>query len=115
MKTSTIIFSLFLLAFNANAYCSTYHSEGDTVYLIFDETYNESLPRNFRKSDGGFKRDYSSMPDTTGLYNLNISGSAEFSDKNIPLIKSSTGAKHLTVIDLRQEDHGFINGMPVSW
>jgi hypothetical protein len=55
------------------------------------------------------------MPDTTGFSNLNISGSAEFNDLNLPVMVKEIGEHKITVIDLRQETHGFVNGMPVSW
>ena len=47
---------------------------------------------------------------------LNISGSQQFSEYNLPLVINSIGTSlPITVIDLRQESHGFINGAPVSW
>jgi hypothetical protein len=91
------------------------HTDADSVYLILDEPYSDSLPRNFRRSDGDLRRDHKETPDTSGLSRLNISGSAEFSDKSLPLIKNATGDKRLIDIDLRQETHGFVNGMPISW
>lgn len=89
--------------------------QSDTTALIFDEPYNNSLPRNFRMAGNDFKHSVSSVPDTTGLSLLHISGSAEFNNLNLPLIIKTIGNYSLTVIDLRQEIHGFINGMPVSW
>ncbi len=90
-------------------------SGADTTYLIFDEAYSNSLPRNFRMAGNEFKNSVGAMPDTAGLSLLNISGSAEFNSLNLPLLIKTTGNSKLTVIDLRQETHGFINGMPVSW
>lgn len=49
-----------------------------------------------------------------GLKNLNASGSAQFSESQLAWIKMNT-AENLTVVDLRQESHGFINGNPVTW
>ncbi len=52
----------------------------------------------------------------TGLNTLNISGSKQFSEQNLPLIISNIKTSlPITVVDLRQESHGFINGLPVSW
>ncbi len=89
--------------------------QADSVHLIFDEPYNNALPRNFRMCSGEFIRPHKELPDTTGLGSLNISGSSEFSDKNLNLIIKTVNRAQITVIDLRQETHGFLNGMPISW
>ncbi len=91
------------------------YPQSDTASLIFDGPYNHELPRNFRKSNGVFKYLSVTMPDTAGLNNLNISGSAEFNNLNLTLIIKTIIAPNITVIDLRQEMHGFINGMAISW
>jgi len=90
-------------------------AQSDPVSLIFDEPYNNSLPRNFRISDGGLKRSYDKLPDTGGLGALNISGSAEFNNLNLPVIINTIGTDDVIVVDLRQEAHGFVNGMSISW
>jgi len=115
MKEILIICGFCLILSSAKAHTSEFHFESDSVYLILDEPYNDSLPRNFRKCDGGFERMSPSMPDTAGLSGLNISGSAEFSGKNLPAIINAINKKQLIVFDLRQETHGFLNGMAVSW
>lgn len=51
-----------------------------------------------------------------GLSTLNISGSSQFSENGLSLIRNSIGNEYnLTVIDLREESHGFINGVAVSF
>ncbi len=90
-------------------------AQSDTAALIFDEPYNVELPRNFRRSDMGFVRNYTVMPDSTGLSSLHISGSAEFNDLNLPVILKDVNHFPFIDIDLRQETHGFVNGMSVSW
>ncbi|WP_409242292.1 fused DSP-PTPase phosphatase/NAD kinase-like protein, partial [Clostridium perfringens] len=51
-----------------------------------------------------------------GLDKLNISGSNQFSETGLSLIKESIpNGFSIIDIDLRQESHGFINGIPVSW
>jgi hypothetical protein len=114
---NTIAFILFFAAFAVSTYAesSFYHSAGDSVYLILDEPYANSLPKNFRKCSGELFRDHKETPDTAGLSSLNISGSSEVSNLNIPLIQGTINNRHLVIIDLRQETHGFVNGMPVSW
>lgn len=51
----------------------------------------------------------------TGLDNLFISGSANPTLANMLWLKKTYGAKHpVYIIDLRQETHLFINGLPIS-
>ncbi len=109
MKTITSI--LFILAISA----MDIFSQSDTTTLIFDEPYNSALPRNFRMTNGTFKYKSDIMPDTTGLRKLNISGSSEFNNLNLPILVKTIGIKNIIDLDLRQETHGFVNGMPVSW
>lgn len=49
-----------------------------------------------------------------GLKELNVSGSSEFSEKGLTEIRDRIG-RPMIVIDLREEPHGFINGLQVSW
>lgn len=108
-----ISFSLIIYSIKSN--CLAYNFQADTVWLIFDEPYNDSLPPHFRKCNDSFQRKGSSLPDMTGLSGLNISGSAEFSNKNLPTLINAINNEGLIVIDLRQETHGFVNGMAISW
>jgi len=89
-------------------------SAQDSVYLILDEPC-DSLPVHFRKSNGQFIRKTDVMPDTFGLALLNASGSSEFCRDNIGLIRANINHNFITIVDLRQESHGFVNGLPVSW
>lgn len=86
----------------------------DSVYIMMDEPYSTD-PVHFRKCDGGFNREFSKMPDTTGLNNAGLSGSAEFNESNLPEILRIIGRKQLTVVDLRQETHFLVNGISISW
>lgn len=90
-------------------------SAQDTTYLIFDEPCGNSLPVYFRTSNGPLKAGNNIQPDTSGLNTLNISGSAEFCFLNIPFIIESINNQKITIVDLRQESHGFVNGLCVSW
>src|SRR4030095_2878665 len=85
------------------------------VILIFDEPCNDSLPVHFRKSTGEFKYKSDSSPDTTGLKTLNASGSAECCNPSLNAMLANFGLKKIAVVDLRQESHGFVNGLCVSW
>jgi hypothetical protein len=72
------------------------------------------MPRNFRSSDDPLKSAEGKSPNVSGLTELRISGSGEYTEANLKLM-----LKHLrgpvTVFDLRQEDHIFVNGEPISW
>ncbi|MDP4146054.1 MAG: protein-tyrosine phosphatase family protein [Bacillota bacterium] len=95
--------------------CNLYSNETDTVNLVLDSLNYNALPHKFRKTS-----DLTNLKDANlnlkGLDKLNISGSEQFSEYNLPLLINKIGTSSpITVIDLRQESHGFINGLPVSW
>lgn len=82
--------------------------------LVFDNNTTNRLPNNFRKSTDPV--DNSTNLNLSGLKELNISGSQQFSKFNLELLKKQLPSdKNLVFIDLRQESHGFINGLPISW
>lgn len=88
----------------------------EDVHLVLDALNEKVLPKHFRKiSDTLIIKD--NLPlNQTGLRTLDISGSHQFSEEGLKLIKESIGKNiPITVVDLRQESHGFINGTAVSW
>ncbi|GFP78187.1 hypothetical protein bsdtw1_04381 [Clostridium fungisolvens] len=90
--------------------------DNSVVSLVMDTSNYEGMPKNFRKSSdlGNVEKD--KTLDLKGLNDLNISGTQQFSGFNLPLVINSINTKMpITVIDLRQEAHGFINNIPVSW
>lgn len=89
----------------------------NNVHLVLDSlTYNNILPRNFRKTSDLTVIKGNKNLNLNGLDKLNISGSQQFSEDNLPLLIKAIGTSlPITVIDLRQESHGFINGYAVSW
>lgn len=120
MKKSIAIFFAFILVFisissNNLALGTTSIAVADEVKLSLD-SLNESLPRNFRRTSTQIHLTKTEKFSLKGLDRLNISGSQQFSEKNLPiLLKEINTSKPITVVDLRQESHGFINGLPVSW
>lgn len=85
------------------------------IWLIKDRPQcSIGLPENFRKM-----HDPSTLADKTlgkGLDDLNASGSAQFTKENLEAVKRDLSSYKLTIVDLRQESHGLINGaLPVSW
>ncbi len=73
------------------------------------------LPRHFRLSTDPLRETAAKMPSSAGLSTLNISGSAQFSEESLSAILDKIPSKKIIVVDLREESHGFLNGMAVSW
>ena len=95
-------------------------SDGDvdenSVNLVLDTQNCSDMPKHFRKSTDKLNTQNNEELNLSGLNTLNISGSQQFCEGNLPLVIDSIGnSLPITVIDLRQESHGFINGSPVSW
>ncbi|MGM9934627.1 MAG: protein tyrosine phosphatase [Clostridium sp.] len=86
------------------------------IYLVRDNDTYDILPSKFRKSSDLQTIANNDEINLTGLENLNISGSQQFSKMNLPILLKAIDTK-LPIIDfdLRQESHGFINGIPVSF
>jgi len=90
--------------------------DNNTINLVLDSRNNNEIPKKFRKSSDISNVEKDKNVNLTGLNTLNISGSKQFSEQNLPLIISNIKTSlPITVVDLRQESHGFINGLPVSW
>lgn len=110
-------FLIFLSIFLSLAMESTlaYASDITNLNLVLDTTKYTDMPKRFRKTSN-LENIKSNNINLTGLDKLNISGSQQFSAYNLPLvIKSIETSLPITIVDLREESHGFINGMPVSW
>jgi hypothetical protein len=88
----------------------------DSPVLIWDIDLKlaKALPRNFRTTDDPVKASEGKTPSTAGLMDLHASGSGEFTADNFKLLLARMHGP-VTVFDLRQETHIFVNGLPVSW
>jgi protein-tyrosine phosphatase len=74
----------------------------------------DGLPRSFRTTGDTVKTNAGQALNTTGLAELHASGSSAFTEANFKsMLARLPGA--VTVFDLRQEDHIYVNGEPVSW
>lgn len=90
-----------------------------------DNDGKDALPRNFRTSDDAFQApeekfhlDASYVPSREGMERLHISGSSAFTPKQLQQVAAKLREKTsgpIYDIDLRQESHGFLDGIPVSW
>jgi hypothetical protein len=73
------------------------------------------LPRNFRTTDQPLPPPHpGQFLNPAGLAELHESGSAQFTAASLALILPKLRGP-VTVFDLRQESHLFVNGEPVSW
>lgn len=95
-----------------------YSAEGENsvskIVLDSHSTEKSSFLRNFRHFDPTMKEPKQNI-NTKGLKELNISGSGQFERSNIDVIRKTANKFKVTVVDLREESHGFVNGMPISW
>lgn len=111
-----ILLTIFLsILFSFNVIVS-YASPLPDVNIVLDSSGTHGLPNHFRKSTDNISSSKAQNLDLSGLDKLNISGSGQFSEAGLSLIKNSIGSDFpITVIDLREESHGFIDGTPISW
>jgi len=91
-------------------------ADADSPVAIWDIDLKlaNALPRNFRTTDDPLKASKGETPTTTGLSDLRASGSGEFTPEGLKLVLARTRGP-VTVFDLRQETHMFVNDLPVSW
>src|SRR5947208_17138240 len=90
--------------------------DADSPTLIWDIDLKlaNALPRSFRTTNDPLKANKGETPPTTGLSDLRASGSGEFTPEGLKLVLTRTRGP-VTVFDLRQETHIFVNALPVSW
>jgi len=79
------------------------HAATSQPMLILDTANQPQLPRNFRMTSDAV------LPD------LHMAGGAQFSELGLQQILRRLPARSVTIIDLRQESHGFLNGNAISW
>lgn len=117
MKKSLNFFLVFLIfIFVAIMPVLSYATDNSDSGLIEDTTDINNLPENFRKCTDPIALQIGEPLNTSGLNKLNISGSAQFSKPGLILTKAAIGTNlPICIIDLREESHGFINNVPVSW
>jgi hypothetical protein len=89
----------------------------DTPVLIWDIDLKlaNDPPRNWRTTDDPLTPGTSEAASAIlGLRDLRASGSGEFTPEGLKLMLARTRGP-VTVFDLRQETHIFVNDLPVSW
>ena len=89
----------------------------ESMTLILNMENQEVLPRNFRTASDPVNLEGSVWkPSLEGLNVLRMSGSAQFSEKSVQAILTRLQQpRRFIIVDLRQESHGFVNGIAISW
>jgi hypothetical protein len=82
--------------------------------LLLNAPNVAELPSHFRSTDHLASVRFPKGVSLEGLGTLNVSGSGQFSEKQWEVMRQSL-PQDMIVIDLRQESHGFVNGIAVSW
>ncbi len=113
IKLYFIILLALLCSFTSVSYFPKALSD---VHLVENAANISELPKHFRKSTDKVILPEGQTVNLSGLDKLNISGSAQFAEIPLSLIKKAIGDNFSIIdIDLRQESHGFINGIAVSF
>jgi len=86
----------------------------DGPMLILDSQNEARLPRNFRSSGDAVKKTPANTPSLEGLAELHASASSQFSEAELRGMLEKL-PKGTIIVDLRQESHGFISSVAVSW
>ncbi|MDB1940200.1 GxGYxYP domain-containing protein [Clostridium tertium] len=117
MKKSLKLCSIIILTILYSlAHISYYPKAFSELNLKENSANNNTLPHHFRMISAETNLAKNQDINLKGLDKLNISGSGQFSESGLSLIKNSIPNKFSIIdVDLRQESHGFINGIAVSW
>lgn len=108
MRPSRLLLAAsFALALNTAIAAFTY------PLLVVDTLDNTGLPGNFRNLSTA--QIANPKINTSGLKNLLVAGSGQFSEKQLNTVVNTLHPNSLMIFDLRQEDHGFLNGNAISW
>ena len=111
-----ILFLLTLLILFSNFNCILTYAKADKEggYISLDYKYNDEAPVNLRTTIDLSKIENNDL-NLSGLKDLNISGSSQFTELSLSKIKECINSDlPIYIIDLRKESHGFINGDAVS-
>lgn len=79
--------------------------------LVMDMSNAARLPKNFRSANDNLHGDVNKI----GLKDLHIAGGSQFSKLSFKQILHRIDEKKITIVDLREESHGFLNSNAVSW
>lgn len=91
--------------------------EKNKINIVLESSrHNKVVPKRLRKTTDLSTIENREDLNLEGLNTLNISGSQQFTPNNIELlIKGIDTDLPITVVDLREESHGFVNGSAISF
>ncbi|MCR8633116.1 hypothetical protein [Paenibacillus radicis (ex Xue et al. 2023)] len=92
--------------------------EASRINLVVERNNDKNaLPKRFRMSRDAVTADQAggSLPDLTGFTELRASASGQYSLRELQTMKETIGDFPIILVDLRQENHAFVNGMAVNW
>lgn len=112
---STTYYLGYPLKGNSNTAVKTKIVQSNKVNLVIDTENKDVLPKKFRTTKDKISSEKAGNINLQGLSDLNISGSGALSEKGLAMIKEKIGSRPIIDVDLRQEAHGFVNGMGISW
>lgn len=113
MKTK-ILFLLILLMIGGCAIFMT--QQKATLFPSFDLNVPAPLPKSARILNGPYDTGLVGVPSREGLDLLRGAASGQFTEMSLLFMANRfSDPSSITVIDLREETHGFVNGMPISW
>jgi len=105
------LFLIFILLFTTASYARGPMEEEQTILMFNQFPLNAPLPKHYRTTNNNITTPRVNL---IGLKELNAIGSGQFTEDQLEKIKNQIHAP-ITVVDLRQESHGFIDGFPISW
>jgi len=87
----------------------------DPILILNSIITTQTLPPHYRSTHDLKDREDDYSFSMSGLSDLMVSGSAQFSVEELRAMIQHTEGKGLIIFDLRKEPHGFINNFAVSW
>lgn len=106
----TILFAVILiLTLTLSAFVFANYAR--TMLVMDMRNAPPQLPKRFRMITDALPANINS----TGLADLHIAGGGQFSKSAFKLMLERMKAKHIVVMDLRQESHGMLNDNAISW
>lgn len=86
------------------------------LFPAFDLTLPSPLPKSARFLHQPFETTLAGIPHRKGLDLLRVAASGQFTEYSLLFMKNRLPDQMtVVVVDLREESHGFVNGLPISW
>ncbi len=89
--------------------------ESKGLYPSIDLPIPTPLPKHFRMPSEALSQVQGRMPTLVGLDKMKVSASAQMTECSLIPMLYKLPNKKVIVVDLREESHGYVNGIPFSW